>query len=145
MFVYCTRVLCLSEHAAYGRIEAARLAPRFPSILTRLADGSLTLTNCALLGQHLTAANHTQLLDAAAHKSKRDVEHLIAALRPQPAVPSTIRKPEQKPKATDTTLVVVLEFHHVEPYAAGGETSASNLDRRGLWKLGLDRAIRVAV
>jgi hypothetical protein len=34
MFVYCTRVLHLSEHAAYDRIEPARLARRFPSVST---------------------------------------------------------------------------------------------------------------
>ena len=30
LFTYCTRVLRLSESAAYVRIEAARLARRFP-------------------------------------------------------------------------------------------------------------------
>ena len=30
LFTYCTRVLHLSEHAAYHRIEAARAARRFP-------------------------------------------------------------------------------------------------------------------
>ena len=30
LFTYCTQVLHLSEHAAYGRIEAARVARRFP-------------------------------------------------------------------------------------------------------------------
>ena len=33
MFDYCTRALHFSEHAAYGRIEAAKLAKRFPTIL----------------------------------------------------------------------------------------------------------------
>jgi len=33
LFTYCTQVLHLSEHAAYGRIEAARAARRFPIIL----------------------------------------------------------------------------------------------------------------
>lgn len=38
------------------------------------------------------------MLEAARHKSKREVEHLVARLRPQPDVPSTIRKlPQQKP------------------------------------------------
>ncbi|MGH9411471.1 MAG: hypothetical protein ACRD1V_18710, partial [Vicinamibacterales bacterium] len=36
LFTYCTRVLRLSEHAAYGRIEAARLARRFPIALDLL-------------------------------------------------------------------------------------------------------------
>src|SRR5439155_715787 len=35
MFEYCREVLRLSEHAAYGRIEAARAARRFPVILER--------------------------------------------------------------------------------------------------------------
>ena len=39
LFTYCTRVLHLSEHAAYGRIEAARAARRFPVVLERLKSG----------------------------------------------------------------------------------------------------------
>lgn len=98
LFVYCTQVLRFSEHAAYLRIEAARAARRFPVILELLTDGSLTLTTIGLLRAHLTEENHRQLLDAARHKGKRDVEKMIAALRPLPAVPSTVRKlPESKP------------------------------------------------
>jgi hypothetical protein len=33
LFTFCTQRLHLSEHAAYGRIEAARAARRFPVIL----------------------------------------------------------------------------------------------------------------
>jgi 5-methylcytosine-specific restriction endonuclease McrA len=98
LFVYCTDVLHFSEHAAYLRIEAARTAQRFPAVLERLAEGSLTLTTIGLLKPHLTADNHGELLEAARHKSKRDVEKMIAALRPLPAVPSTVRKvPAAKP------------------------------------------------
>ena len=39
LFTYCTQVLHLSEHAAYGRIEAARAARKLPAILDLLADG----------------------------------------------------------------------------------------------------------
>jgi hypothetical protein len=42
LFSYCTEALHLSEQAAYSRIEAARAARRFPSILARLADGRST-------------------------------------------------------------------------------------------------------
>ncbi|HEY0874322.1 MAG TPA: hypothetical protein VGD94_12685 [Vicinamibacterales bacterium] len=98
MFVYCTRVLRLSEHAAYDRIEAARLARRFPVVLEHLASGSVTLTNLRLIAPHLMAANVEGVLKDAAHKSKHDVEVLIARLRPQPDVAATIRKlPELKP------------------------------------------------
>ena len=53
LFTYCTQVLHLSEHAAYGRIEAARAARRFPVILDLLSDGSITLTTVTLLAPHL--------------------------------------------------------------------------------------------
>ncbi len=92
LFTYCVQRLHLSEHAAYLRIEAARSARRFPTILERLADGSLHLTAVGLLGPHLTVTNHIELLDAAMHKSKRDVEQSLARLRPQPDVPATVRK-----------------------------------------------------
>ena len=78
--------------AAYNRIEAARAARKFPLILRLLADGSATLTTITLLGPHLTDENHEEVLRIATHRSKREVELLLAALRPLPAVPSTIRK-----------------------------------------------------
>ena len=92
LFVYCTQCLRLSEHAAYGRIEAARAAGRFPIVLELLADGSITLTAVCLLSPHLTAQNHRTVLEAARHKSKREVEQQVAALRPLPDVPSVVRK-----------------------------------------------------
>src|SRR4026209_2619557 len=61
LFSYCTQVLHLSEHAAYGRIAAARSARRFPIILTRLAEGALTLTAVGLLAPHLTAETHAEV------------------------------------------------------------------------------------
>src|SRR4026207_623045 len=39
LFTYCTQVLHLSEHAAYGRIEAARVARKYPVVLERLQAG----------------------------------------------------------------------------------------------------------
>ena len=92
LFSYCTHVLHLSEHAAYGRIEAARAARRHPVILDMLAGGLVNLTAVCLLAPHLTEENHLEALNAARHKSKREVEHLVASLRPQPPVPSVVRK-----------------------------------------------------
>jgi hypothetical protein len=65
LFTYCTQVLHLSEHAAYNRIEAARIARRFPEILERLVDGSIHLTAIRLLAPTLTTENHRAVLDAA--------------------------------------------------------------------------------
>ncbi len=100
LFTYCTQMLHLSEHAAYGRIEAARAARRFPAILDLLADGSATLTTIGLVAPHLTTENHQALLAAICHRSKREVEGLVAAIRPLPAVPPSVRKlPPPVPKS----------------------------------------------
>ena len=92
LFAWCTEVLHLSGDAAYGRIEAARVARRYPVVLQALAAGSVTMTVVALLRPHLTDVNHRDLLAQAHHKSKRQVEQLVAALAPQPDVPATIRR-----------------------------------------------------
>jgi hypothetical protein len=98
LFTYCTQILHLSEHAAYGRIEAARAARRFPVIVDAVAEGALTLTAVCLLVPVLTEGNHLELLAAARFKSKRDVEQLVARARPQPGVPSSVRKlPSSRP------------------------------------------------
>jgi hypothetical protein len=62
------------------------------AILARLAEGAITLTTVCLLAPFLMDDNHEQLLEIARHKRKREVELIVAAARPQPIVPSTIRK-----------------------------------------------------
>jgi hypothetical protein len=92
LFTYCTQVLHLAEGAACNRIEAARAARKYPPVLEALATGAITLTAARLLAPHLTEGNHRELLEAASHKSKRDIEVLIAALRPKPPVPTVLRR-----------------------------------------------------
>ena len=92
LFTYCTQVLHLSEHAAYGRIEAARAARKFPEILDAVLSGALHLTAVSLITPHLTADNVHRVIAEATHKTKREVEELVAALHSQPPVPSSIRK-----------------------------------------------------
>jgi hypothetical protein len=107
LFTYCVKVLHLSEHAANLRIEAARAVRRFPAILDRLAGGELHLTAISLLAPLLATTNHIEVLDAARHKSKREVEQLVARLRPQRDVPAAIRKlptPTQHVHATRTSV-----------------------------------------
>ena len=106
LFTYCTQVLRLSEHAAYARIEAARAARRFPIVLERLADGSVTLTTVCLLAPHLTMQNHHDVLAAAHHKSKREVEQLVASLRPLPPVVSVVRKLPSPPVVTENQELI---------------------------------------
>jgi hypothetical protein len=92
MFVYATRVLHLSEAEAYLRITVARAAREHPALLVRLASGELHLSGAALLAPHLTVGNRQAVLARAAHRSKRQIEELIAELAPRPDVQASIRK-----------------------------------------------------
>jgi hypothetical protein len=92
LFTYCTRVLHLSENAAYRRVEAARVVRSYPIVLDLLSEGSISLTTIRLLAPELTPANHRRLLEASRHKPTRQVEKVVARLRPLPDVPSTIRQ-----------------------------------------------------
>ena len=92
LFTYCVQILRLSEHAAYGRIEAARVARKFPVVIDLMAEGAVTLTAITLLGPMLTPENHQQVLAEARHRSKREVERIVARLRPQPSVAESVRK-----------------------------------------------------
>lgn len=82
MFYYCTQALRLSEQAAYRRIEVARASRVFPSLLSALRAGSLTLTTALLIVPHMTVENAEALLQEASLKSKRDVERLLAIRMP---------------------------------------------------------------
>jgi hypothetical protein len=100
---YCAKALHLTDYAGYARIEAARVARRFPLVLDLLRNGSITLTTITLLGRHLTAENHERVLRAAAHKSKREIEVQVAALRPRPDVPAIIRRLPAAKLAVDSS------------------------------------------
>jgi len=130
MFTYCVQVLHLSEHAAYGRIEAARAARRYPVILALLGDGSVNLTTVGLLAPHLTAENHGDLLEAAKRKSKRQVEELIARLRPQPSVPSSIRRlpPPNRASASVTVPETTTSCSASSVHAADGALGCESAD-----------------
>ncbi len=107
MFAYCMDVLHLSEAEAYLRISAARASRKHPILLTMLADGRLHLTAIALLAPHLTCENRERLLERATHRSKRQIEELIAAIAPRPDVPAVMRKiPERRTLPTAGHLVV---------------------------------------
>jgi 5-methylcytosine-specific restriction endonuclease McrA len=97
MFAYCTNILHLSEAEAYLRITAARAALKHPPLLAMLADGRLHLSGIAKLAPHLTRENEDSLLSRAVHKSKRQIEELLAELAPRPDVPSVLRKLPGRP------------------------------------------------
>ncbi len=79
-----------------------------------LADGRVHLTGLAKLAPHLTRKNREGLLKQARHKSKRQIEEIVAALAPRPDAPSVMRKlparrgepkavpPQLRPDAVDS-------------------------------------------
>ena len=91
LFRYCTEVLHLSEHAAYTRIGAARVARRFPMVLDLLADGSVNVTTVTLLAAHLTEGNHRDALREASHKTKEQVKEIVCRLDPLPPAKTVLR------------------------------------------------------
>jgi hypothetical protein len=112
LFTYCLRVLHLSESAAYRRVEAARIAHRFPVILKMLSAGRINLTTIRLLAPELTPANHCEVLEAAIHKSRLDVEKLIAGRRPQPPAVESIE--DHQP-----LVRMLCQGHHTSPVRVG--------------------------
>jgi hypothetical protein len=57
-----------------------------------LSSGQINLTTIRLLAPELTPANHRDLLARAIHRSRFEVEKLIAELRPQAPVVSAVRQ-----------------------------------------------------
>jgi hypothetical protein len=90
MFAYCVGELRLSEDAAAKRIQAARLARRYPAIFPALADGRLHLAAVCLLAPHLTTDNAQELIEAAMGRTKAQVELLIAERFPMPDLVASI-------------------------------------------------------
>jgi hypothetical protein len=97
MFVYVTKVLHLSEREAYLRITVARASRNHPVLLTMLADGRLHLTAIGMLAPHLTHENRDRILERATHKSKRQIEEMVAEIAPRPDVPAVVRKLPDRP------------------------------------------------
>jgi len=92
LFTYCTEVLRLSEHEAYDRMKAAKVARRYPAVLALLASGRINLTTIRLVAPCLTRDNQTDLFTEAVGKSKRQVQEMLARRFPRPDVPASIRK-----------------------------------------------------
>ena len=69
MFVYCTRVLGMSEDQAFKRIRAARAVRRYPVVGAAVAEGRLHLSGVVLLAPQLTDDNVEELVAEASSRS----------------------------------------------------------------------------
>lgn len=90
MHDYCVRLFGWSRQTAFKRIGAARVARRFPGVLAAICEGRLHVSALVLLRPHLDRGNAQDLLAAAEHRSKSEIEALLAERAPRPPVPARI-------------------------------------------------------
>ncbi len=91
MFAYCVDELGLSEDAASKRIQAARSARQFPALFGALSEGRLHLTAICLLAPFLTPENVHELMEAASHRRKAEIQELLARRFPPREAPAIVR------------------------------------------------------
>jgi hypothetical protein len=91
-FVYCVDALGMSEGAAGRRVTGARVCRRFPEAFALVARGELHLSASCELGPYLNPENASESFDACRGKTRRQVEHLLAARFPRPDVREQIRR-----------------------------------------------------
>jgi 5-methylcytosine-specific restriction endonuclease McrA len=91
MYQFLVHDLNYSEGAAYKRLYAARAARKFPLLYMAVAEGKLNLSGVVLLSRYLTEANVGDLVHAASHKTKAEIEQLIANRFPRPDLPERLK------------------------------------------------------
>src|SRR5262252_2691099 len=94
MYRYCVGHLHLSEAAAYKRIWVARLARKHPVVLAALAEGRVHLAGLHVMAKRLKdlePAVVDELLTAATHRTRWEIEKLMAERFPKPDVKAEVR------------------------------------------------------
>ena len=91
LFAYCVRRLGYSEPAALRRIRSARLIGEHPEVYGQIERGELTLTTVSKLHGVLTLENRKKLHLDVGGKPQREVDVIIARLRPERAAPDRVR------------------------------------------------------
>ena len=130
MYSYLLHVRHLSESAAYKRMWAARVARRFPAVLSAVTEGRLHLSGILTLAPHLTPENVDELISAATHKTRAEIEHLLAQRFPKPDLPEKVRplsaSAMAKPAAADNAQATAAAD---EPAAESAAPSAPLTDQ----------------
>ena len=124
MYAYCLGELHLSEDAAYLRIGAARTAREFPALLGAISEGRIHLTAIRLLSPHLKPGNVGELIAAATHKGRADIELWLARRFPRP---EALRIDDGVSPLPNTRLVPV----HVGEDVVSGELGPGQVEPKG--------------
>ena len=83
LFSYRVEKYHYSESEAFLRIQACRLSQSFPEVLKFLEEGKLTLTALKMISPYVTQENKNMFFERVQHKTKRELELLLAELFPQ--------------------------------------------------------------
>jgi hypothetical protein len=97
---YCLHELHFSEGVTYKRINAARAAREYPAVLVAVAEGRLHLSGVLALAPRLTPGNADELVAAATHKTRAEIELLLAERFPRPDLPERLQAIPTPPWAT---------------------------------------------
>jgi len=100
LFAYAVEVLHCTEDQAWRRVTAAQTATQFPVIFDLVASGELTLTSVNTLRAVLTQENHAEVLAEAKHKTKAQLEVMVARLAPKPDAPTRLARVAERPRPT---------------------------------------------
>ena len=101
MLDYCIRELRLSEEAAKKRLWVARAGRGCPGVFEALASGRVHLAGLVVLARHLSPENASGLLAAAEHKSREEIERLVAERFPRLDVPAQVTPSPGEVRAGD--------------------------------------------
>jgi hypothetical protein len=128
MQAYCVEELHLSEDSARRRIHAANVAQRVPVILQALAEGRLSLSSVLLLGPWLTLENADDLIGAATHKTKYEIQQLIADRFPRLDVPAAVQAVGNSTPMTSSEQKCALERISVKSKAKESAVQGSSVE-----------------
>ena len=92
MHAFCVSVFRLDDGEAFRRITAVRYALRFPGLFHAIAGERLHLTAVITIGPHLTPENANELIGAATHRTRRQIEEMLVARAPKPDLPERVRR-----------------------------------------------------
>ena len=90
MLTYCIGELGLSEEEAKKRIRVARTARTCPLVLEALAEGRVHLSGLVVLAVHLTPETVEELLAASEHKTRDEIERLLAERFPRASIAASV-------------------------------------------------------
>lgn len=139
MHAYCVGRLRLSEDAASKRIHAARAARAFPVLFEALADGRLHLTGLCLLAPKLNPATVDELLAAATHRTKAEIEALLAQRYPQSeCLPLVCAEPT--PQHAPAHVACVAETPVTRPRHAPAHVAAPIAGERFVLQLSMSKS-----